>query len=69
MKSSSFAHSPLPVDEEIVDMEFDSDDKDDNCNLDYDSRSERVAWSRDTMFLHLAVVVMICQKERQMCKL
>ena len=69
MKSSFFAHSLPPADGEIVGMEFDSDDKDGNCNLDYGSHYELVDESRDTKFLHLAVIVMICQIETQMCTL
>ncbi len=62
-------HSLPLANGETVGMEFDSDDKDDNCNLDCDIRSERVAWSMDTTLLHFVVVIMICQIETQMCKL
>ena len=62
-------HNLPLVNEETVGMEFDSDDKDDNCNLDCDIHSEQVAWNMDTTLLHLMVVIMICQIEIQMCKL
>jgi len=67
VRSSFFVHSLLLEDGGTVDRVYDSDDKDGNCSLDYDSHSEQVASSRDTTFL--LVAIMICRIETRMCKL
>jgi hypothetical protein len=57
MKSSFFVHNLPPEDVEKVDGAFDSGDMDGNCNLDFGSHFEQVAWSRDTKILRGVIMI------------